>query len=119
MPRDGLGRPRRPISFTAFTAIAGFTILSLSQCATPDRLMGVTIERVAPTTCVRHCQDLYDGLFASEHKRHEAQIQVCNSLSQSLRTGCLLEEETRHQAAMDQLTQGKIACLDECRRPPG
>jgi hypothetical protein len=109
---------RRAVSYAVLVALLGALSVTLSQCTmVGERLTGPTLQRVTPTTCVGHCKDLYDNLFALERKRHLAEIEICAVLSGPERQECLVRENVRHQAATDQLTQGKLDCLQACSRP--
>jgi hypothetical protein len=109
---------RRAASYAVLVALLGALSVPLSQCTmVGERLTGPNLHRVTPTTCVVHCKDLYDNLFALERKRHLAEIEICAALSGPEKQECLVREDVRHRGATDQLNQGKLDCLQACSRP--
>lgn len=111
-------RLRRAVVFAALAALLGVVSLTLSQCTmVGDNLTGVGLTASGPTTCVKHCNDLYDLLYKLEQKRHAAEKAVCMSIADNqLKNDCLQAESTRHSARMTELSNGKNACQDACHR---
>ncbi|TMQ65303.1 MAG: hypothetical protein E6K78_07765 [Candidatus Eisenbacteria bacterium] len=106
----------RAVVFVALATVLGVVSLTLSQCTmVGDNLTGVGLTRAAPTTCIKHCNDLYDLLFKLEQKRHAAEVAVCQLIEDNnAKNDCLQAESTRHSAAKDALTAGKIDCQNDC-----
>jgi hypothetical protein len=109
---------RSAASGVALVALFGAASITMSQCTmVRDHLTGVSLHRVSPISCVEHCKNFYDNLFALERKRHLGAVEACRALPATEKQDCLIDEQARHQAASDELTQGKIDCLDACARP--
>lgn len=110
-------RLRRAVAFATFAGLLGVASLTLSQCTmVGDNLSGVDLERGRPTTCIKQCNDLYAVLYKIEQKRHDAAMEICQTLSGTERSDCLDAESATHQANKDALSQGKMECQNNCHR---
>ena len=108
-------RLRRAVAFAVLAALLGLVSLTVTQCTmVGDNLTGVGVTRSGPTTCTKACNDLYDLLFKLESKRHQSEVDYCNSLSGQEQQDCKAVESARHVAAKAQLTADKVACQDGC-----
>ena len=110
-------RLRRAVVYAALATMLGLVALTLSQCTlVGDSLTGVDLSGVGPTSCVKQCNDLYAIAYKREQKIHDSNNDICQSLPQDLRAGCLDSETARHEAAKAALSQGKIDCQNGCHR---
>lgn len=108
-------RLRRAATYVGLLMALGIASLTLSQCrAVSDRVSGVGLFRGQPTTCIKLCNDEYKLLFDQEQKLHQTNVANCQALPQPDQGPCLVAEEARHTAAMDQLGQDKINCQNNC-----
>ena len=98
--------------------LLGIAALTLSHCTqVGDNLTGVGLNASGPTTCIKHCNDLYDLLFKLERKRHEAEKVICMAIDDNrLKNDCLNAESARHSARQTELGDAKKACQDGCHR---
>jgi hypothetical protein len=110
-------RLRRAVVYAALATMLGLVALTLSQCTlVGDSLTGVDLSGVGPTSCVKQCNDFYAIAYKREQKIHDSNNDICQSLPQDLRAGCLDSETARHEAAKAALSQGKIDCQNGCHR---
>jgi len=110
-------RLRRAVVYAALATMLGLVALTLSQCTlVGDSLTGVDLSGVGPTSCVKQCNDFYAIAYKREQKIHDQNNDICQSLPQDLRAGCLDSETARHEAAKAALSQGKIDCQNGCHR---
>ena len=110
-------RLRRAVVYAALATMLGLVALTLSQCTlVGDSLTGVDLRGVGPTSCVKQCNDFYAIAYKREQKIHDSNNDICQSLPQDLRAGCLDSETARHEAAKAALSQGKIDCQNGCHR---
>jgi len=98
-------------------AVALFGLAALVGCTmVGNNLTGVGLDRNAPTTCVKQCNDSYKLLYQEEQKRHLAAVEACQALPQPAKGTCLAAEDAVHQANKAALSQGKIDCQNNCHR---
>lgn len=110
-------RLRRAVAFAALAGLLGVGSLTLTQCTmVGDNISGVDLERGRPTTCVKKCNDLFNFLYESEQKRHNAANEICQALPQPDKATCLDAETATHQANKNALSQGKTDCQNNCHR---
>jgi hypothetical protein len=110
-------RLRRAVAFAALAGMLGAGSLTLTQCTmVGDNISGVELERGRPTTCVKRCNDLFDFLYTSEQKRHQAQNEICQALPVAEQQACHATEVATHEANKASLTQGKTDCQNSCHR---
>jgi len=96
---------------------AALGIVVLSGCTmVGDGLTGVKARPADATTCVKDCNDLYKTLYDQEQKLHLTNIDACQALTEPDKDTCLASEDARHQAAMDELSTGKVECQNDCHR---
>jgi hypothetical protein len=107
----------RVVAFALLVALLGVATMALTRCTmTGDNITGVGLDRSAPTTCIKQCNDTYALLFKNEEKRHQAAKDYCQSLPATEQGPCNVAEDAVHIANKDALTAGKIACQDGCHR---
>ena len=99
-----------------FLIVAGLAAALVSCGTVGNRITGVKLGRAQPTTCIRNCNELYNGLIARESKMREQNLELCRQLSQPQLGTCLMEEGERHAAEMTRLEQAKADCLSSCTR---
>lgn len=110
-------RLRRAVAYAALAAMLGLVALTLSQCTlVGDSLTGVELNGVGPTSCVKQCNDFYAIAYKREQKVHDTNTDNCNNLPQPYKGECLVAEDARHTAAMEQLGAAKIECQNTCHR---
>lgn len=112
-----LPRLRRGASFLAFFALLGFTAVGLSQCrAVQDNLTGVSagLARGGPGSCISQCANAYADSNRAESEIHVQNVQACGG-----DPVCEALEEARHEAAVYRISEGRKACMDECRYQSG
>jgi hypothetical protein len=105
-----LRRLHRGAAFAVFGVVLATLALSLSQCRmVEERLTGVSLNKARPDQCVTTCAMAYNDSVRVESSLHVTNVHSC--ASDSL---CLALEEMRHEAAMDRIQTGRVACLAEC-----
>jgi len=97
------------VTVIGLAALVGCTMVG-------DNLTGVELDRNAPTTCVKQCNDSYKLLYQEEQKRHLAAVEACQALPQPDKATCLDAETLLHQANKAALSQGKTDCQNNCHR---
>jgi len=108
---------RRAALYAVLTVLLGVVALSLAQCVNMgDRITGVGLNKVNPTTCIKQCNDDYKLLFDQEQKLHSTNVENCQALPQPDRANCLAAEDARHTARMAELGQAKIDCQNNCHK---
>jgi hypothetical protein len=113
-------RLRRAFVYAALATLLGVVSLTLSQCTmVGDSLTGVGLNRGAPTTCIKQCNDLYRILFNQEQKLYAQNKEICLGLPQPDKDACLAAELARHNAEMTRLGQAKIDCQNSCHSQGG
>ena len=117
--------PRVP--FVILAAAFAASVMLVGGCVqVGDRLAGVSLSRGRPTTCIKDCNDQYKQLYADEQKAHLEAKALCNAANCAAlpkrdqaaciaaRQACQKAEAARHEAAIDALNLGKVACQNNC-----
>ncbi|HEY3216411.1 MAG TPA: hypothetical protein VGK93_07955 [Candidatus Eisenbacteria bacterium] len=105
----------RVVSLALLVALLGVASMALTRCTlTGDNLTGVGLNRSAPTTCIKKCNDDFDKLFKEEQKRHIAAKDYCQTLPANQQGPCNVDEDALHIANKDALTAAKIDCQNGC-----
>jgi hypothetical protein len=117
--------PRLP--FVILAAAFSASVLLVGGCVqVGDRLAGVSLSRGRPTTCIKDCNDQYKQLYVDEQKAHLEAKALCGAVNcaalpkrdqaacMAARQACQKAEAVRHEAAMDALNRGKVACRNNC-----
>ena len=105
-------------AYAGLAALFAFASFALTRCTMlKDNMTGVTLDRAAPTSCVRQCQDRYVNLLSVEEKNHMTALEECRALDPQLVRNCVETEAARHSAARQQLSADKTQCLLACTNP--
>jgi len=86
---------------------------------TGDNITGLSLSKGGPTTCVKQCNDTFKGEYEKERKLHQQNVEACQQLPQPDKGDCLVAEDARHTAKMDELGAAKIECQNDCHRQGG
>src|SRR5262249_2764454 len=96
------------VAILALIAFAGCTLVG-------DNMTGVSAGS-GPTSCVKQCNDFYNIQYGNEQKLHATNVNICQAQSQPAKGNCLVAEDARHTAAMNELGGAKIECQNNCHR---
>jgi hypothetical protein len=107
-------------SFVARLSLAVLLVLSvltLSRCTlVGDRLTGVDVarSRQAPVPCIVECQRVANEEIRVESVLHVSNVNACDGDAD-----CLADEESRHEAAVNDIQAGREVCVDGCHDQGG
>ena len=136
MQHARLNKLRHVLTCAALAALLGVVSLVLSQCTmVSDNVTGVDLAKGRPTTCIKQCNDLYVQIYDQEQKAHDQAKALCDmawdtcdaaaqtreehAACVDARQACQAAESARHEAAKDEITQGKIDCQEGCSHQQG
>jgi hypothetical protein len=107
-------------SFIARLSLAVLLVLSvvtLSRCTlVSDRLTGVDSRsfRKAPVPCIVECQRVANEQIRVESVLHVSNVKACDGDAD-----CLADEESRHEAAVNDIQAGREGCVGGCHDQGG
>jgi len=113
-------RLRRAAVYVALLMLLGVISLTVTQCRiVGDNATGVRIYKSNPNSCIADCQSTFQSDHDAEQKLHQTNVENCQALSPSDRGPCLVAEDARHSARMDEIGQAKLDCINGCHQQGG
>jgi hypothetical protein len=114
-PDHNTRRLRRGTALLGIAVLLGTVALTLSQCKMVDeRLTGVNFGKSQPSSCLSICAHAFNDSIRAESDLHVSNVHACNSDDV-----CLALEEIRHEAAVNRIQAGRIACQNDCHHQGG
>jgi hypothetical protein len=111
---------RRKAPFVVLAVVSAVALFGLTQCKlAPDKVTGVEKTEMgkaasAPGNCISDCAHAANDAMKAEQDLHKDNVKACNKNS-----ACLAAEDARHDAAVDQIQDGRKACMNNCHHQGG
>jgi hypothetical protein len=89
--------------------------LLLAQCrSVTDNVLGRMSVAAKAESCITDCADRANELIRIESQTHTSNVKACKG-----NPSCLAAEESRHEAAVKQIQDGRKRCQSGCHHQGG
>ena len=114
---------RRKAPFVALAILSAVALFGLTQCKlAPDKVTGIETTTAgtagqaasAPGNCISECAHAANDAMKVEQDLHKDNVKACKG-----NPACLAAEEARHDAAVDQIQEGRKECMNNCHHQGG
>jgi hypothetical protein len=113
MQHARLNRLRRAVSYIVLAAALGVVSFTLTQCTLVDST-GVGLDRNAPTTCIKACNDAAQAAREQCKRDHETARELCAG-----DPDCLLQADAARDECNAAANAAKEECQDNCAHHQG
>jgi len=111
---------RRKAPFVALALLSAIALFGLTQCKlAPDKVTGIDKTEAgkaasAPGNCISECAHRANDAMQVEQDLHKDNVKACSG-----NPACLAAENARHDAAVDQIQEGRKECMGNCHHQGG